>query len=221
MYDFIHPLLAAGSGSVLDRWVFEQPWPLGVGLLGAGMLVMYVLAARGEWKRGIGAGGALVLAGALVLIAGYMVTTTREHLVARGGAFVDAFFAADASAVGEMLDPAFRLSAAGREARGVDREAIKRLASGSAAFQVKQYDYAEQPGGSAAESSATTRFRVRVYTPLRGYSGVPLTTMWEAQWSRSGGTGGAWAITSLDLLDSSDGVPSVEMIERWRGVAGG
>lgn len=218
MHDFIHPLLAAGGGSVLDRWVFEQPWPLGVGLLGAGMLVMYVLVARGEWKRGVGAGGALVLAGALVLIAGYAVTTTREHLIARGGAFVDAFFAADASAVGEALDPAFRLSAAGRDARGVDREAIMRLASSSAAFQVKKYDYAEQPGGSAAESSATTRFRVRVYTPLRGYSGVPLTTAWEAQWSR---VGDVWTITSLDMIDSSDGVPSPEMIERWRGVAGG
>lgn len=208
--------LTAGSG--FERWVLENPWPLGLGLLGAAAIVAYVLARRGEGRRGAIGGGAMALAGIAVLVTGMAVTTTGESLAARGRELVERFFAGDSEGVGMILDDGMVLSASGRTVRTSDaRRFVMDLASGVRGFKVTRHEYAAKGGAAEGDHAARTRFRVRVYSELRPYSGYPLDTTWEASWRR--GSDGAWRLTAIDLLRSSDGVPDPATVEAWSRLA--
>jgi hypothetical protein len=63
---------------MFTRYVLENPWPLGIGLLAAALILAWT-AVRGESAGRLKAAGVIALVGAAVLIAGAAVVTPGER----------------------------------------------------------------------------------------------------------------------------------------------
>lgn len=63
---------------LLTRYVLENPWPLGVGLILIGFVVAWV-RLREERRDGLLIGGLMLALGGVVLALGALVTTAGEH----------------------------------------------------------------------------------------------------------------------------------------------
>lgn len=206
------------AGSFIDRWVLEQPWPMALGLVGAAIAAVFVMSRRDEFRKGLVAGAGLALAGVIVLLTGLFITTTREHLYARGRAFVNAVVAGDSTAVGELLGTNVELAARGSPATDDGRALIQSVTEASDALGITNISYSPIGGVVDGPSLAQTRFVLRVSSSHRPYQGYPMTMTWNAGWTRA--ADGTWRIKSLDLVEFSDAVPSPELFRNWRSYTG-
>lgn len=91
------------SPPLLERALFENPWPLALVLLAAGLLAWYVLTQRAHLRVARAVILICILAAAGVVALARLVTTTRETLDARTRDFVRAVATADTIAARTIL----------------------------------------------------------------------------------------------------------------------
>lgn len=94
----VQPLLAsmppAPPTGVVTQYLFENPWPLALGLIAVGVTIG-VTAARSGLTGRFRWAGLMILAGAAVIGVGMMVTTAAEHGRGAVRGFVEALVSGD------------------------------------------------------------------------------------------------------------------------------
>src|SRR5262249_13267256 len=90
---------------LLERYLFENPWPLVVILVLAAVAAFALLNQRGKVKHGAMVAGTLVIAAAGVWLMARAVVTTRESLRKQTYRLIDAVIRVDAARAGQILEP--------------------------------------------------------------------------------------------------------------------
>lgn len=183
----------------LGHYLFENPWPaviaLAFGALAAGAVVNRRAGARRAWPV---AGGLLLLALAAGVTA-RLVTTTREALIRRSQALVDAAARADTAALSGMLADDAELRAAfltSPWARG-------RLLDGVRQYLGQRYpiqSHREDSASAAIDGPNAARTQLRVVVRARDATmyDVPVASWWRLEWRRD--ADGQWRIRGLECL---------------------
>lgn len=100
-------------------YVFENPWPLTIGLSVCGLVAMLVLRHRGQWREGRTVFACAAALAALVVGLGYGVTTQRETLRARTRELVDLTAAVKTTDLREFLTEQARVGVFSTHVGGV------------------------------------------------------------------------------------------------------
>lgn len=164
---------------LLERLAFEQPWPVTLALLAAGLGAYLVLNARGRPGRGGAIAGLLaILAGAHVITA-VLIRTARERMIDVASRLVDRVATGDADGVALILLDDARLEAT-RYFAQLDRDQI--LARVSAQFgtgggyQAHEHDIVEITASRDGSGVGRVLLKVRVVPEA---SRVPVFSWWQ------------------------------------------
>jgi len=190
---------------LLERWVLENPWPPVIGLAAAGVVVFFILNARGGGgaRQGALAAGALALVAALCVVTSFLVTTQREVLVQRTRELVAAAAQPDLRALAPMLAEDVGLRVLGR-AYTEDKAGIVGLVDRyiGSEYRVTRHSvpsvtaHTDDGGaGSAGAAGGRTLARVRVEV-----DGMTNRSWWRLTWRRSGVAAGEWTVVHIEGL---------------------
>jgi hypothetical protein len=198
-------------GPIVERLLFEQPWPLIAGLLFLAVVAFVVLNRRGLVRAGLIVLALGVALGAGVLLLARAVQTPREAMTEATIALVHAAAATDSAALERLLAPDARLfsrfaqpGAAAPEG-GLDRPAIIAAARRVLREQwpLKEHSVDEVQAETAGPGSGRTQVRVRVVVEQWQ---IPYSSWWRVDWQK--GPDGAWRavlIEPLELPGASEG----------------
>lgn len=191
------------SGPALERWLFEEPIPTMLVLVGLGIIGAYVLRQNG---RGRQMGWALVAAAVLstaVWSLAQLVTTDREVLREGTNAFVEAMATGDRNGARSLLDKDAFLVAAGAE-YGNDGDDIADVAPQAARY-VDTYNLRTVSSTMDGTNTGRTRFDITL-----GINGSPQLMGWELAWRR---VGGSWRIVRAECMTINNKPPQNRF--RW------
>ena len=196
---------AAYCGAMSSELLFENPWPLVVVLVGLGAVLRVLGRRRGQPTAVRLSWAAFALAIGVNLLA-YSVETTREALIERSGALVEAT---------SPLDPATleRLIAPNATLLGPDGTLHGTLDVPGLVERLERYDLpvnalrevAAEGRGNAAGFST-----VDVSSQVNGY---PQRTVWRIEWRRDPGADGEpWRAVSFTWLEWNRREPPAELL---------
>lgn len=190
---------------LLTRFVLENPWPGGIVLLAAGVILGWLAIRDGRTRRLLAA-GVLLLAGAAVLVVGALVRTAGEQAQAVTRQFVDRAVAADVYGAGGLLALDASLSLGAATNPGVDRDAIDRRMQWLAdRYTIESNQITLLQGYTISDRQAEVHLACRTDAG-RG----PVTTRWVLRVERM--DDGSWKIRRLALI-SVNGQPPPRL--RW------
>jgi hypothetical protein len=184
--------------SMGTRLLFENPLPVTLVLLVAGLVLYVVLNARGRFKQGLALAGACVLvAGGLWILAALVQT---EHEKMRGAArdLVDAVATVDLAQMDELLAPEARLSSVptlGDMGKAAIIEAVGGNLGPGRVFEIDEYAIQEMQTALDGPSSGRVQLRMRVDVKQMGY---PNVSWWALGLSL--GPDGNWRVVSIRAL---------------------
>jgi hypothetical protein len=162
----------------LDYWVLENPLAPAVVLAVAGLMVLYLLRHRNNYKRiGIPIGLILLALGAGIYTLGTMHITQREHLQQRSVDLVMSVADADSVTLRSMLDPNCTLSSVFASTEGADR--IVQIATSRNPGVVQSAEVKRVNAGIYSDRVAVTQIRVRTQGSM-----VPSLSWWKVDWQR-------------------------------------
>lgn len=189
-----------------DRWVLEQPLPLAVACIVAGLAVAWTLRDRGDVRRGVIGGSLLVLFGAGVLAAGFLIETPREHLQKLTSEFVKRVFAADGDWTGAHLSDSLVVASGGEEYRNLGKEQLVASIRNFAMFRTREWS--EKSRGSAMDGTeiGRTESTLKVTAGYIGNQMLPST--WEFTWRRS--PDDQWQISRLECISMWGSPPRMD-----------
>ncbi len=180
----------------LTRWVFENPWPLSLGLLViAASIVAYAIRRDDQrpFRFALGFG----LAGAAVLITGLLVETAGERAEASTRQLVGLAVDGDVDGMIDLLGPAATLHLGRVENPGYPRDELERNLDALRSRQriedntISRLDSAEGRDGSVwVDLGCFTR---------TGSSGGWVPSRWVIEWSPT--TGDDLRIRSITLVN--------------------
>ena len=178
------------------HYLFEAPGLGVVALLAIGISVLVVFNRRAQIGRGVAIGGACVLAAAAWWMTARLVTTTREVLIARSGALVEAAGRIDTDALGPLIGDQVRVipwrDSIGRDDLLDDLESVVRGRGGVESARVVT-------SSATVDGPNVGRTLVRVRVELS--APAPPLSWWRIDWVRSDGQ---WRAVRLEWLDAPD-----------------
>lgn len=190
---------------LLSHHVLEQPWPAAGALVIGGILAAWVLNQRARAKAGVVAGAALCLLAGAVLLAGAIITTTRETLIQQTRELIATTARADTTALDRLLarDVTFRLFTTDRR---YTREQLLDLVRRYPGELYPVESHREERAAASIDGPNAARTQVRVVTRSAAATlyDLPLGSWWRLDWRRDGD--GAWRVTGIECL-RIDGVP--------------
>ena len=191
----------------VTRFLFENPYPLGVALL--------IVAAAMAW-RGMREGQANVLKTALVLaplggavlLTGALVTTSGEHAKRTTRDLVDAAVASNVSAAMKCLASDATLSFGSPKNLSFDVISIQqRLQRVLPRYQVKSNRITMLKAYSESRDAAVVH--LRCWTEIEQAYG-PMLSSWALRVERQGD--GTWEVTHLTCVSINNRTPTPEMM---------
>jgi len=187
----IRPLPEPG---LVERLLFEGSTMLWVGLAVAGVVALVGLATRGQLKAGAGAFGVLAALALAAFVVPMLVETDREVVLGRVDELIDVTAAADADALGPMLDEGVRLSISGFAVE-MPRDRILSLvrAQLGGPYRIREHRVLERQAVLDGPNSARTQVSVRV--DGEGYGRVG--SWWAINWVDRGD---GWRVVSIEAL---------------------
>lgn len=184
--------------STVSRLLFENPLPLTLVLLVAGLVLYVVLNARTRFKHGLMAAGACVLAAGGVWILAALVQTDHEKMRETARDLVEAVAEANLADLDQLLAPEAHLSAVptlGDIGRSAIIEAVDSNLGPGRLFEVDEHSIQEMQTALDGPSSGRVQLRVRVQTKQMGF---PNVSWWGLGLSR--GADGTWRVVSIRAL---------------------
>lgn len=189
--------------SLVDRYLFENPWPAGIILLLIGILLLYIAANRGDTKRLLIGLGGVGLAVGLYLLATF-VSTPAEHgenvtrelvrLAVEGKASqAGALFAPNASlSLGAPSNPGLSLSGIQRQLQSLDDE-----------YEIRDNYITGLDAYSKNQDEAIVH--LHCLTTFNAAFAGPTKSSWVLSIVRQ--TDGSWKIDRLTVIQINDQVP--------------
>lgn len=193
---------------LLERLLFENPWPLAALFIIAAVLAGAFLHRAGKDRNaGVAAVVLLVLAGAVVA-ASALVTTERERLADLAKHTVDSVMAADDAAVGAVLAPDVTLILLGHDTR-MSRQGMLNIVASDVGrrYGVPEHRVQTVQASVDGPNVARTQMQVRAHVDRLGRA---VGSWWRLHWRRD--SDGRWTITSVEALQI-DGVPRGTQIQ--------
>ena len=179
--------------SPLEYWVLENPLAPAVVLVVAGLLVLFLMRHRDNFKRVALPIGLLLLAmGAGIYTFGTLHITDREHLQTRSIELVMSVADADTDALRAMLDPNCTLSSVFTSTQGADQ--IVRIANSRSRGVVESAEVGKVNAGLYGDRVAVTQIRVRTQGSM-----VPSLSWWKVDWQRQT-TDSPWIATYIEPI---------------------
>ncbi|MCC6229507.1 MAG: hypothetical protein IT432_09790 [Phycisphaerales bacterium] len=189
-----------GAGSLVDRFLFENPWPLIGALVLAGAVAFAILNRKGRVTPALAGVVAAVILSAGVWLAARAVTTDRERVRDLTVALVNATARVDESTLAAMLadDLSLYLKVGAMTTdTSMDRAAtlqqVRRSLGGL--YKLKDWRITSNDittGGAQASS------RLSVSVTTEAYA-IPHRSTWRVDWRRD--ANGAWRVFAIELLE--------------------
>ncbi len=185
------------AAPLLDRLLFENPWPLSIALVVLGVGAYLVLNSRGKpGKGGVFALIGLLLAAA-VWVASSMVVTTRERLELLTKELVAAVATADTTQLDRLLAPDIRLYAFfATDGIGKDLilDRVRRDFGASGPYRVKEHAVLENDATLDGPRVGRVQVKVRVTSENFGF---PNLSWWKIDYREEGGQ---WRVTGIEPI---------------------
>jgi hypothetical protein len=177
----------------ITRFVLENPWPLGGGLVAIGLAVTWLSVREGRLGRAKGALVPVVI-GAAVLAAGFAVTTSGERARGVVGDFVDHVVAGDIVAASNLLAPGVSLHIGAETNVGRDYDfLVDGLSRFDERYTVESNSVGELKGYTTSGDDATVH--LACMTRVAEGMGYPTATRWVLRVSRQ--DDGRWLIDRM------------------------
>jgi ketosteroid isomerase-like protein len=188
--------------SLFTRYVLENPWPVGLALLAAAAWLLWAGMREGQLKKLQGAAG-VGLAGAAVLLTGYLVVTSGERAKAVTRELVDAAVAEDAIAAVAMFtdEAAFAVGSPRNPGLGIDyiRDQLIRLTE---RYPIESNTITMLKGFSETSDMATTH--MACFTNVNGFTNV---SQWVVRVKRQ--PDGEWKVIHLTCVTVNGQTPQL------------
>lgn len=198
-----------------DRWVLEQPIPLAAACIVAGVAVAIALHRRGELKRGLIGGSALLMFGAAVLTIGFIVETPRERLRNLTSEFVARVFAADGDWASAHLSDSLVVASAGEVYTSLGKEQLVASIRNFAMFHTTEWSEKSRGATIDGDGIGRTQSTLKVTAGYIGNQMLPST--WEFTWRR--GPGDEWRISRLECVSMWGQPPRMNWERNARNIA--
>lgn len=187
--------------SILTRFVLENPWPLGGGLLIVGLVIGYLALRDGRKDRMGVAATAFVLGGAVVA-ASFAVTTAGEHGKAITRSFVQAVADEDVTAATNLLADDARLQLGSTTNATLDLDTIiGRLSWLSGRVEIVNNDITMLKGFSETDDRAVVH--LKCWTDTDGCYNTP--SEWVLIVERQ--PDDTWAISRITCISIAGDAP--------------
>ena len=179
---------------ILDRWVYESPFPLIFICLAIALLIFGALRHTKHAKRiaypSLAVGCAL---GVAIYTASQLVTTDIEHLKERSSRLVIAASIGDSAALESLLDQSVRIQAPFVSQAGKAR--VITLAQSRAAPMIDSASDKKINAGLYGDQVARTQIKVRVNADM-----LPPTSWWAVDWKKASPDSDQWVVTHIESI---------------------
>lgn len=188
---------------LLTRFIFENPYPLGLLLLALGAGLSWTVLRGGDRRR-LRVGVGLVAAGGVVLLIGQVVVTSGER--ARGVVLdlVEAAVAADVSGATQLFSEDAALALGSPTNPGYSRDAIdQRVEQLDGRYRIESNRIVKLKTHTESSQRAVVDLEVST-TPEMGFG--PVHSAWLVRVERQ--DDGTWKITHVTWLSIAGRTPS-------------
>lgn len=193
---------AIPQSSFFTRYVLENPWPLGIALLIACAICVYIAMQRDDRRIFTGALGAAILAIA-ILVLGLTYETTAESAARATKTFVQAAVDGRTDDMIATLDPSATLHLGGPESPGISLDELERdIRTLDRTNRIESNRMSALRFGSNEADTAVTKFTCVTITES---SYGPVQSKWMIQWRRD--SKGIWRIRRLTAIEIAGKTP--------------
>lgn len=191
------------SSNLLNQWILENPWPMGITLLVAGAALAWTGLRGGMRERQRWAIVPCVL-GASVIGLGLLIKTAGERAAEVTRAFVEAVVAEDVIAADRLLAPQPALALGSPMNPGYDAAFLReRLDFVADRYDIETNTITRLDGSTQSGSVGVVRLSC-----LTRESGLPypMASQWQIRVERQ--DDGAWKIAHITFVSLNDQPPS-------------
>lgn len=209
------PLLAAPAQvaplrppPALEHYLFEQPIPLALGLIAAGIAARVLLARQGRDRAGRAVGWLGLALGFAAYFAASFIATPRERLQRATRDLVRAGATPEPTALSGLLEPKVSLGFGELRSSPFVREAFVALVERvHSRLELSDWSIGDLETEILAPGVGRTQARVRV-EPRQWY---PAVTWWRIDWRKDPSTG-EWRAEALTCLLINGAQPSQDAL---------
>ena len=181
--------------------LYENPWPIMLALVAAGVVLFVVGQRRANTRLLIAGACMFVLAGGSLLLAG-LIETDREAIDQAARKLVNSTAPLDLQALGALLDDGCTVSVADRAPDLAGADAIQEAVYNALnRYKVKSHTVRELESRFIEPQFGRTQLRLRTAFE----SGQIAITRWELSWRRD--DTGRWLATDLRFVELNNGPP--------------
>jgi len=194
------------AAPVLPHYLLEDPWPVVVGLLLAGLIAAIVLHRRDRLKSGLRILGLAVVLAAGVYALASLVTTEREVLAARTRDAATFTAAAKVSDLRDLLTERASVHAFNPIPVPHGREELLDTVRSTLGHSIIVKELTIGPVRAVVDGPNVARTQVRVWAKLDGeqaFYNAPIGAWFRLDWTRE--ALGPWRITGINVMQI-DGV---------------
>lgn len=186
------------GGPLLDRVFFESGWLLAGVLVVLAVVAVCVLNGRGSLKRGLLAGGGLLVLAAASWLVSTLVTTPREAVRSQTRAVVDGVGRADAAVLDSLLTDDIEIRYPGFESpsRAGLMATIARQMGPGGQFQLSSWRISELQATLDGPALARSQVLVRA---THASTRIPASAWVMLKWER--GSDGLWRCFAVEPID--------------------
>lgn len=184
---------------VWERWLFENPWPLVIGLCAAAVVIFFISNARAGAARGVQLAMVLIALAAGSVLSSFLVTTERERLITQTERLIAATATADTPELAPMLASDVSLTVLDRPF-SADKDGILGLVTRYMGGQIRVKEHSTS-GASAhvtRSGNGQSLIRVRVVADAAGFSDTPNRSWWRITWRKN--AEGEWTAVHIEGL---------------------
>lgn len=187
------------SSGMFTRYVLENPWPLGLGLILLAVILAWTAVRQGN-KPTFGVAGVAVLLGIIVLALGTAITTAGEHGKRVTKTLVDRVVANDLTGAMSLLDRSATFSFSSPTNPGLDIDYITNMIDQVPNYKILSNNIRMLDGFTESSDAAVVHLGCLTETNF-GFS--PST--WILRVERKGD--GDWRITKITWMTLNNQAP--------------
>jgi len=196
---------------MLERYILENPYPVGVALIALGAVMLWAINARGPFRRALVPAAACWLTALAIMVTAANVETRRESLTNQTHTVLEAVIDANRRAIEPIVSDDLLATTRFPDAFALRKEQFLRIIEGMSLLGIR--DWSASPRGASDDAANGIRvdFAVRVATSGGVYAGTT-PSVWRFHWRRD--RQGAWKLRRLECLSIWGQQPDPDIL-RW------
>jgi hypothetical protein len=190
------------QGTLFTRYVLENPWPAGIGLVFLGVALLFIAIQRDDRRMFLAAVSAIAVAG-IVLLTGFFFETTAESAANATRELVKAAEEGRTHDIIATLEPDATLHFGSPNNPGQPIDELQRdINTLDDSNRIVSNSLNNLTFASADSTTAVTAFACMTTTEL---SYGPFQSKWEIEWQRD--EKGIWRIRRLTVIEIAGRTP--------------